>query len=118
MALRYLRKSAEADLDRDPNSAGGVRIAGLGAVWQAVILGFAGLDLAGDLPTLAPKLPPAWQSLSFRFCWRGRRVAIRIAGGIVRAALEVGEAIELRIGQTQQSLKTNMPVEVALPNGP
>src|SRR5262249_19043212 len=39
MALRYLRATAAADLDPDPNTAGGVHIAGLGALWQAVILG-------------------------------------------------------------------------------
>ena len=32
MALRYLRETAALDLDLDPNSAGGVRIAGLGAL--------------------------------------------------------------------------------------
>jgi hypothetical protein len=115
MALHYLRKSAEADLDRDPNSAGGVRIAGLGAVWQAVVLGFAGLDLAGEVPALAPKLPPAWQSLSFRFCWRGRSVAIRIAGGIVRATLTAGEAMELRIDQTQHGVTTGTPQDRSTP---
>jgi trehalose/maltose hydrolase-like predicted phosphorylase len=117
MALRYLRKSAEADLDRDPNSAGGVRIAGLGAVWQAVVLGFVGLDLAGDVPALAPKLPPAWRSLSFRFCWRGRSVAVRIAGGTVQATLVAGDGMELRIGQTRQRLVAGTPVEVALREG-
>jgi trehalose/maltose hydrolase-like predicted phosphorylase len=107
----------KADLDRDPNSAGGVRIAGLGAVWQAVVLGFAGLDLAGDVPMLAPKLPPAWRSLSFQFCWRGRLVAIRIAGGLVRATLTAGEAMDLRIGQTQHGLTTGTPLEVVLRRG-
>ena len=32
MALRYLRETADTDLDLDPNSAGGVRIAGLGTL--------------------------------------------------------------------------------------
>ena len=53
-ALRYLRESAATDLDLDPNSAGGVRIAGMGALWQAVILGFAGLDLTGNTLAIAP----------------------------------------------------------------
>lgn len=35
----YLRETAATDLD--------VRIAGLGALWQAVMLGFAGLDQGG-----------------------------------------------------------------------
>jgi trehalose/maltose hydrolase-like predicted phosphorylase len=42
---RYFRETASLDLDLDPNSVGGVRIAALGGLWQAVILGFAGLDL-------------------------------------------------------------------------
>ena len=46
MALRFLHQAAAADLEFDPNSAGGIRIAGLGGVWQAVVLGFAGLDIA------------------------------------------------------------------------
>ena len=58
MALRYLRETAATDLDLDPNSAGGVRIAGLGALWQVVMLGFAGLDLRGDTLGIDPRLPP------------------------------------------------------------
>ena len=62
MALNYLRATAASDLDFDPNSAGGVRIAGLGALWQAVILGFAGFDLKGDMLGVDPRLPPQWRS--------------------------------------------------------
>jgi trehalose/maltose hydrolase-like predicted phosphorylase len=97
MALRYLRETAATDLDLDPNSAGGVRIAGLGALWQAVMLGFAGLDLMGDTLGIDPRLPPEWRSLSFRVCWRGRSVAVRIAGKTLQATLVEGEAMEMRI---------------------
>ena len=97
MALRYLRETAATDLDLDPNSAGGVRIAGLGALWQAVMLGFAGLDLRGDTLGIDPRLPPQWRSLSFRVCWRGRSVAIRIAGRTVEATLVEGEPMEMQI---------------------
>jgi trehalose/maltose hydrolase-like predicted phosphorylase len=79
IAMRYLRETADLDLDLDPNSAGGVRIAGLGALWQATTLGFAGLDMRGDTLGIDPKRPPQWRSLSFRVFWRGRSVAIRIA---------------------------------------
>jgi trehalose/maltose hydrolase-like predicted phosphorylase len=75
---RYLRHAAAADLELDPNSAGGIRIAGLGGVWQAIVLGLAGVDLKSDTLGLDPKLPPQWRSLSFRVCWKGRSVAIRI----------------------------------------
>src|SRR3974390_1197429 len=95
MALRCLRETAATDLDLDPNSAGGVRIAGLGALWQAVMLGFVGLDLKGDTLAIDPKLPAQWRSLSFRVCWRGRSVAVRVAGRTVEATLS-GEPMEMR----------------------
>jgi trehalose/maltose hydrolase-like predicted phosphorylase len=114
LALRYLRETATADLDFDPNSAGGVRIAGLGALWQAVVLGFAGLDLMGDTLGIAPRLPPQWRSLAFRVRWKGRTVAIRIAGGAVRATLVEGEAMEMRITGAAQALAPGATIEVSL----
>jgi trehalose/maltose hydrolase-like predicted phosphorylase len=114
MALRYLRRTAALDLDPDPNSAGGVRIAGLGGLWQAVVLGFGGLDLMGDILAVDPKLPPKWHSLSFRVCWRGRVVAIRIAGGAVQATLEQGEATEIRIAGATRSLAAGTTLQVSI----
>src|SRR3974390_2155877 len=70
-ALRFLRQAAIADLELDPNSAGGIRIAGLGGLWQAIILGFAGLDLGSDMLGIDPRLPPHWRSLSFSVGRRG-----------------------------------------------
>lgn len=96
-ALRYLREAAARDLDLDPNSAGGVRIAGLGSVWQAVILGFGGLDLTGDILAIDPKLPEEWRSLSFRVCWRRRSVGLHIREGYVEATLLAGEPMDIRI---------------------
>jgi trehalose/maltose hydrolase-like predicted phosphorylase len=114
MALRYLRETAATDLDLDPNSAGGVRIAGLGALWQAVILGFVGLDLMGDTLGIAPKLPAQWHSLSFRVCWRGRSVAIRIAGGTVQVTLVEGEAMELQIAAAMHKLTPGATLQVSV----
>ena len=114
MALRYLRETAATDLDLDPNSAGGVRIAGLGALWQAVMLGFADLDLRGDTLAIDPKLPPQWRSLSFRVCWRGRSVAIRIAGRTVQATLVDGEPMEIRIADTTRKLTPGATLKVSM----
>jgi trehalose/maltose hydrolase-like predicted phosphorylase len=113
-ALRYLRETATADLDFDPNSAGGVRIAGLGGLWQAVMLGFAGLDLMHDTLGIAPRLPPGWRSLTFRACWRGRAVAIRITETTVQATLEEGDAMEIRIAGNARVLVAGATLEVPL----
>jgi trehalose/maltose hydrolase-like predicted phosphorylase len=112
MALRYLRETAATDLDLDPTSAGGVRIAGLGALWQAVMLGFAGLDLRGDIVGINPRLPPQWHSLSFRMCWRGRSLAIRIAGTSVQATLLDGHPMEMRIAEVTHKLTATETLQV------
>ena len=114
MALRYLRKTAKADLDLDPNSAGGVRIAGLGGLWQAVMLGFAGLDLMGDRLSVDPRLPSEWRSLSFRVRWRGRAVAFRVTDGRVEARLVAGDPLEIVISGEPHRLAAGEPAEVSL----
>jgi len=111
-ALRYLRQAAAEDLELDSNSAGGIRIAGLGGVWQAIVLGFAGLDLKGDMLGIDPRLPPQWRSLSFRACWRGRSVAIRIAGSSVEVKLVEGDAMEIRIATTKHKLTAGATLQV------
>jgi trehalose/maltose hydrolase-like predicted phosphorylase len=91
-----------------------VRIAGLGGLWQAVMLGFAGLDLRGDILGIDPRLPPEWRSLSFRVCWRGRSVGIRIAGRTVQATLVEGEPMEMRIANAKPKLTAGETVHVAI----
>jgi trehalose/maltose hydrolase-like predicted phosphorylase len=114
LALRYLRETASLDLDPDPNTAGGVRIAALGGMWQAVILGFAGLDLRGDTPRIDPRLPAQWNSLSFRACWRGRHIAIWASNTTVKATLVEGDAMEMRIAGVARPLTPGETLEVLM----
>lgn len=113
-ALRYLRQVAAADLELDPNSAGGIRIAGLGGLWQAVVLGFAGLELGGDAIALSPRLPPQWRSMAFAVRWRGRRAQVRIAGATVQVALSDGAPVDLRIAGGTHRLQGGTTLEVSL----
>jgi HAD superfamily hydrolase (TIGR01509 family) len=112
MALRYLHEISE--FDPDPASAGGVRIAGLGGIWQAVVMGFGGLDITGETLTINPKPPARWRSLSFRVCWRGRTIAFRIADGLVQAILTEGEAVDVRIGRSTHRINPRAELKVAL----
>lgn len=114
MALRFLRQAAEADIELDPNSAGGVRIAGVGGAWQAAVLGFAGLDLGGDAIGLNPRLPPQWSRLSFGARWRGRSVQVRIAGSTVRVAISDGEPVDIRVAGGTHRLQAGTTLEVRL----
>jgi trehalose/maltose hydrolase-like predicted phosphorylase len=117
MALRHLHQAAMADIELDPSSAGGVRIAGLGGVWQAAVLGFAGLDLSGDVISLNPRLPPQWRGMSFSAQWRGRSVAVSIAGAVVRLSVSEGEPLQIQIAGAMHAVKAGVALEVDLAPG-
>jgi trehalose/maltose hydrolase-like predicted phosphorylase len=80
----------------------------------AVILGFGGLDLKGDTLGIDPRLPPQWRSLSFRVSWRGRSVAIRIAGDTVQATLVEGEGMEIRIAAATRKLAPGATLQASI----
>jgi hypothetical protein len=52
--------------------------------------------------------------MSFRVCWRGRSVAIRISGGTVQVTLVEGEAMEMRIAATTGKLAAGATLEVSV----
>ena len=72
-AEHYFGQAAEIDLaDTMGNAAGGIHAAALGALWQAAVFGFAGLEFSGHRPKHHANLPPSWRSLSMRYQWRGQ----------------------------------------------
>jgi trehalose/maltose hydrolase-like predicted phosphorylase len=79
LAERYFRQGAAIDLANNMgNAAGGVHIAALGGLWQATVLGFAGMTLWPDGLAFAPRLPDAWQRLRFPVRWRGRDLVVTL----------------------------------------
>ena len=72
-AEQYFSKALYLDLFNVMGNTGkeGLHLACFGETWQAVVFGFAGLRFENGVPTLSPRLPAAWKSLSFRFCYRG-----------------------------------------------
>ena len=108
IAERYFRETAATDLeDTTAGIAGGVRIAALGGLWQAAVLGFAGLGLEDDGLHFVPRLPPAWEVLRFRVQWRGREVEVRLerAARLFTATLQTGEPMRLYVGNQVHTLE-------------
>lgn len=78
-ALGALRIAARLDLDDLTGStAGGLHLATMGSVWQALTFGFAGLRPRDGRLEVDPRLPPAWGALEVRVRYRGSRVVVRI----------------------------------------
>jgi len=70
-------KGARVDLDNlRGNSPEGVHAACAGAVWQAAILGCAGLRITNDGYTTKPSWPAGWTRLAFKVKHRGETIDI------------------------------------------
>jgi len=108
LAERYFRETAATDLDDvTAGVAGGVHIAGLGGLWQAAILGFAGLRLEDDGLRFEPRLLAGWETLRFRVQWHGREVGIRLerASRLFTATLETGGPMRVCVGSQAETLE-------------
>jgi trehalose/maltose hydrolase-like predicted phosphorylase len=76
-AYHMFMKGALVDLeDQRGNSDEGIHCACAGAVWQAAILGFAGLLITDDGYTTTPRLPDDWTRLSFTCFHKGKQILI------------------------------------------
>jgi kojibiose phosphorylase len=79
LAERYFHQGAAIDLANNMgNAAGGVHVAALGGLWQATVLGFAGMTLRPDGLAFAPCLPNVWHRLSFPVRWQGRGLLVTL----------------------------------------
>lgn len=74
-AWNYFCKSLYLDLDNIMENTGseGLHLAALGASWQALFFGFAGLSLEDGMPKAAPNLPDNWSELRFTFLFQGKQ---------------------------------------------
>jgi len=78
-ALAMLRVALAMDLDDLTGMTGaGLHMANLGAAWQAVTAGMAGVRIRAGVLTVDPRLPAAWDGLHLRFRCLGRKVRLDI----------------------------------------
>ncbi len=94
-ALEAFRIAARLDLDDlTGSSAGGLHLATMGGVWQALAFGFAGIRPRDDRLELDPRLPPEWGALELALRLHGRPLRLRIDREGVTAVAEGWEVAE------------------------
>lgn len=83
-AMEAFRLACAVDLaDNMGNAARGLHLATMGGVWQAVVMGFAGVRRRGAALAMEPRLPSEWSGLRF---------AVRFRGAVARFHLEEDRA--------------------------
>jgi trehalose/maltose hydrolase-like predicted phosphorylase len=78
-ALETLRMTARLDLDDlTRTTAGGLHLAAMGSLWQALVYGFAGVRPRATSLSLDPHLPVSWHALEIPLRYQGNRLRLRI----------------------------------------
>ncbi len=104
MAERYLQRAAQIDLDFTrqglAGAAGGVHIAALGGIWQALAFGFLGLYPQAEGLRFVPHIPRHWRSLQMPLCWRGRQLRVTASADppTVEIVVLAGEPLQVAVG--------------------
>ena len=94
-AVHALELAARMDLDDlTGTTAGGVHLATMGSVWQALAFGFAGIRPKGQRLRIDPVLPEGWRTLDLTVRFRGSRVRIRVEPEAVEVRADPATAIE------------------------
>jgi len=88
-ALKWLNIAARMDLDDLTGStAGGLHLATMGGVWQALVFGFAGVRACPDHLRIDPRLPPQWRSLSVGLRYQGEPLRLHVGSQSVEIETE------------------------------
>lgn len=78
-ALHYLTIAINSDLqDIHGNAREGFHAASGGGAWQAMIMGFGGMEFRSDRIIFNPVLPPMWKSFVFNVVWRGALLKVKV----------------------------------------
>jgi trehalose/maltose hydrolase-like predicted phosphorylase len=98
-ALELLELAVGIDMDDlTGTTAGGLHMAALGGIWQAVVFGFGGLEVEGPDDSefvLSPHVPEGWGELRFRVKWHGHPVSVRCLPDAVH--ISCPSAIRVRV---------------------
>lgn len=97
-AYDYFIETARLDLDNTHgNTKDGLHLANMGGTWMSIVYGFAGMRLKESGLSLAPVLPAAWEQYAFRLTFRGRLIAVRVAGNGVTLELLEGDKLDIAL---------------------
>jgi alpha,alpha-trehalose phosphorylase len=116
LAYDYFAEAALMDLtDLEHNTRDGIHIASLAGTWIAAVAGFGGMrDHDGHL-SFAPRLPGALTRLTFRLCFRGRRLRVATDAQHATYSLIDGPSLEIVHHGRQVQVARGRPISLPIP---
>ncbi len=108
-AYERFMQAALVDLENvRGNAPDGIHGASAGGIWQAVVLGFGGIQMGDSEPIAHPHLPPGWTRLKFKLIWRGKWHEFDLGNGD-RGQEDTGNTETRGHGDLQPTTKKQQP---------
>jgi alpha,alpha-trehalose phosphorylase len=119
LAYDYFGEAALLDLgDSYHNTRDGVHLASLAGAWIAAVAGFGGMRDHGGSLSFAPRLPRQLSRLTFRLCFRGRRIQVAVNQRQAQYALLQGAPLNVAHRGATVTLVPDEPVTRPIPKPP
>ena len=119
LAYDYFGEAALIDLDDlEHNTRDGLHIASLAGAWIVAVAGFGGMRDHDGALTFAPRLPERLSRLTFRLCFRGRRLKVEVDQQQARYSLRQGESLEVAHYGETFDVTAAEPVTRTIPPAP
>lgn len=100
----YLR-TARLDLDDYNNDTeDGCHITSMAGTWMSIVKGFGGMRIREGELSFQPFIPDQWESYSFRIEFRKRVLKVEVFKKEVKAVLESGEPMQIRLFNKQMMM--------------
>src|SRR4051812_14075222 len=116
LAYDYLGETALMDLHNlEGNTGVGLHLAASAGSWTALVAGFGGMRMSPEGLSFAPQLPEHLPRLSFRLCYRARRVGVAVTSTDATYTLLAGEPLVITHHGERLHLD-DQPVTAALPD--
>ena len=110
LALEYFTRSLYLDLcDAHGNTAEGVHVASAGGVWAGIVHGFAGMVEQGDHLEFAPRLPAAWDSVTFHLQRHGSLLRVELDADGATLTVLSGSGVPIRDGDESVLVTVDEP---------
>ncbi|WP_419817968.1 glycoside hydrolase family 65 protein [Glaciibacter flavus] len=115
LAMKYFRAALLVDLfDLHKNAADGVHVASTGGVWAALVNGFGGFRDHRGLFSFDPRLPAAWEGLTYKLTLRGTRIRVDLVAESITFTVEEGHEAELSVRGQVVHVREGSPITVPL----
>lgn len=93
-AYQHLVRAAHADLNDVRGNAGdGIHAASAGGLWEAVVFGFAGMQITDTGPVFNPQFPSHWKRVAFNILYQGQLQQVDLSASTGRQVISSAKMI-------------------------